>query len=339
MGKIVINQNNLVQDGNNNTFVYNFPNTVSFPHHEIAVQSVSMYYSWNNININLNNNTFTIYFPVNTDGAQSTGNLGLTTFIITIPVGHYEIADLNLILQKFCLANGLYLINPSGVNVFFMEFILNPTSYAVQINITSFPNNTYWNVLSGSGSTTIAIGNVAPFVNWLSPPLLNGFGIFKGFPPITGTANSFNPIVFLPSKFCYLLGYLPNTYTYGGIGNGTISLIQPTPINTYNTLTISTTSYLSSIAPEVQPNSSIYFSLSNIQNIYAVPSSIIYSIAPTVAYGSQIVNFPPQFAYNKLMPGSYTQLRLTILDLNYQPLQIKDPNTTITLVIRDTKEI
>ena len=47
---IVLNQSNIVPDGNNNTLVYKFPNSVSFPNHEIAVQSVNMFYSWTNIN-------------------------------------------------------------------------------------------------------------------------------------------------------------------------------------------------------------------------------------------------------------------------------------------------
>ena len=47
---VVINQANVIQDGQNNKLVYNFPSSVAFPNHEIAVQSIVMYYSWQNIN-------------------------------------------------------------------------------------------------------------------------------------------------------------------------------------------------------------------------------------------------------------------------------------------------
>lgn len=58
---IVLNQSNLLPNGNNNTFIYKFPNSVAFPNHEIAVQSINMYYSWSNINpAPLNNTTFFI---------------------------------------------------------------------------------------------------------------------------------------------------------------------------------------------------------------------------------------------------------------------------------------
>ena len=56
---IVLNQNNLVPDGQNNKLVYKFPNSVLFKNNSIAVSSVSMYYSWFNISSIYNNNKFT----------------------------------------------------------------------------------------------------------------------------------------------------------------------------------------------------------------------------------------------------------------------------------------
>ena len=94
------------------------------------------------------------------------------------------------------------------------------------------------------------------------------------------------------------------------------------------------------MAPQVQPNSSIYFSISNIQNKYSIPNSIIYSLSPAVAFGEQITALPPQFAWNKLLSGTYNELRLTILGLDQSPLKSLDPkNITIVLVIQDTKDL
>jgi hypothetical protein len=115
------------------------------------------------------------------------------------------------------------------------------------------------------------------------------------------------------------VGYAPNFAT---AGNGTGSNY----------------SVLSSVAPQVQPNPNVYLALSNIANPYAVPSSIIYAIAPNVDFGSQIIEVPPQFAWNSLLQGTYAEIRLTILGSNFQPLPILDPNMTILLAIRNKKE-
>jgi len=91
----------------------------------------------------------------------------------------------------------------------------------------------------------------------------------------------------------------------------------------------------SSIAPQVQPNPSLLFSISNIDNKYSNPTSILYSISPTVAIGTLITERPSNFIWNKLIPGNYSELRLAILGTNLQPIKIQDPAMTIILVIKD----
>ena len=71
----------------------------------------------------------------------------------------------------------------------------------------------------------------------------------------------------------------------------------------------------------------------------ATPSSIIGTISPTVNYGELINITPPQFAWNKLLSGTYNSLRLSLLGTNKQPVQLLDPTMTLTLVIRDKKDI
>ena len=56
--------------GNNSRFVLNFPQSVQFRNSKIAVGSISMYYSWFNVNSSAYNNTqFSVVIPV---GASST---------------------------------------------------------------------------------------------------------------------------------------------------------------------------------------------------------------------------------------------------------------------------
>jgi hypothetical protein len=305
---IVLNQSNLVSNGNNNTLVYNFPNSVQFPNHEIAVQSISLYYSWSNINASpLANNTYSYNWV---SGGTT------TTYTVVIPDGTYEVTDLNYNFQFNCIKNGTYLINAAGENVYFAEFILNPTLYAVQINTFPVPTSSGWTLDSTSGVWTGNSGT--PYAGWKTPSASTAAGTaaWVGFP-----TSTFNPQLTLPANFSTILGFTANFQTSLNSGTGT------------------NLSYTSSQAPQLQPNSSIYFAISNISNKYAVPSSIIYSMSPRVAFGEQINDYPPQFAWNKLLPGTYNQIRLQILGINFQPIKILDPNMTIVLVIRDTKDL
>lgn len=331
---IVLNQNNLVQDGNNNTFIYKFPSSVAFPNHEVCIQSVSIFYSWSNISPSLGNNTFTFYYPVNSAGAVSTGAAQLNTYTITIPQGQYEIRDINSLVQYYCIQNGLFLINSNGQNVYFLELLVNATRYCIQAN--TFPVLTSagwtWNAVTG-----IWTGNVGTaYANWTTPvgSASSGTTSFKGFP---SAVTQYNPCFYFPANFSSIVGFAAGTYTLGSsttYPNGQV-LVTPPTIASVDSAGLNR-SYISSIAPQVQPNSSIYFSMSNINNIYAVPNSIIFSLNPAVAFGLQIVEYPPQFAWNSLLPGTYNQLRLQILGLDFAPLQISDPNMTIILQIRST---
>jgi hypothetical protein len=352
---IVLNQNNIVNNGNNNTLIYKFPNTVKFPHHEIAVQSINMFYSWANISAELGNNKFTIYFPTPSLGIQqgspgyTAGSTNTTIEEITIPDGLYEIKDLNNYIQFYCIQKGYFLINAAGEYVYFLEMVVNPTLYSIQIVTYPLPLlgadagglNGYFELYGSgtSGDPYLWVGIVAPYIDWTSPvanPSV-GYSGFTGFPYSNGfglNTITYSPAMFIPQGFNEIVGYPVGTYLANGLNTpyGTT-----TPFATLVASGIGT--YQSSFAPNIQPNSSIYFAISNIQNKYSVPSSIIYALSPTVALGAEITEYPPQFAYNKLLEGNYNELRLSILGSNFQPLKILDPNMTILLVIRDTREI
>ena len=109
---IVLNQKNLIPDGQNNKLIYKFPNSVQFKDNFIAVSSVSMYYSWFNITTAYLNN----YFTYNWTKVAVT-----TTYTITIPDGLYEITTLNDLLQFNFIEQGLYLVNADGQNVYYAK--------------------------------------------------------------------------------------------------------------------------------------------------------------------------------------------------------------------------
>ena len=292
---IVITQANVVGSGNN-TFEYNFPSTQTFKNASIAVCSASMYYSWYNISAALNNNSFQYTIPYWNGAANTT-----ITRTVTIPDGLYNISDINNYLQYDMISAGWYYTLSTGSNVYFAEFIINPTRYAVQIN-------------------TYATGTALPA--GASYPS-GGFGNNAAFTLPTVNADA-SITILATNDFYKIIGFTSPTYT----------LPYTTPV-----VLIQTQSFLSNIAPQVQPNPSALVAISNIDNKFANPSSIIYSITPNVGIGSLIIEKTPEFNYNKLLSGSYNRIRLQLLgSASLAPLQNADPNICIMLVIKDESE-
>ena len=342
---IVFTQNNIVPNSlnrGNNQLAYQFPNSVSFPNHEIAVQNITMYYSWVNINsTTLNNNTFYYVWYV--------GSV-LTQFAVVIPDGLYEISTINSYLQFRMIANGHYAINTTAsTNVYFAEMKINPADYSVQINTYNVPFQ--FNVAGGTTGITIP-GNPNTFAlpsSWVSPIPPQPLAPFT-----PATSNSFIPTIALANpnivagavgathlytNFYKTIGYDP-TWTSYNTGTSTA------PVYSYSAKTYLggagagvNTSAVSVIAPVVQPNPTLFFAISNIDNKYSNPSTIVYQLNADVAFGELISITPPQFAFNKLLPGTYNGLRLSILGTNFQPIEIIDPAMTITLVIKDRKDV
>lgn len=276
---VTFTSRNIVPGTNNNTLIYQFPSSVNFENHSVAVAQVNMFYSWTNINANpLQNNKFSYTYDT---GA------GPVVFQVVIPDGIYEITDLNNFLQYTFITNGTYLVNDLGQNVYYIEFILNPTLYAVQIN--TYPQLT-----------------VLPAL-WTNP---SGLGL--------GSTTA-NPTITLLANFNEILGFVAGYTTP-----------QPAVPNTIF-------SVLSTVAPQVQPNPSLFLTMNCIQNIYAIPSSIIYAVTPVTATGTQIADRPYQYSWNKLLSGTYNQLRIQLLGTDLGGINILDPNMTIILLIQDNR--
>ena len=78
MNTIILNSANVIAGTNNSTLTYNFPNSILFDNHEIAVHSISMYYSWCNISSALGNNRFS--YKWFNGGTETTINIVIITF-------------------------------------------------------------------------------------------------------------------------------------------------------------------------------------------------------------------------------------------------------------------
>lgn len=295
---IVLNQNNIVPDGQNNKLVYKFPNSMLLKDKYIAVSNISIYYSWFNITATSQNNTLSYTW---TAGGVT------TTYQIVIPDGLYEITTINHFCQFIMIQNATYWIDAVGDYVYPFSILLNPPRYAIQINTFLVPS-------------ALPLNNTTPLG-------------FPGWPTIPQ-----NTVLTIPQNFNAIIGYSAGFATNPNLNN---AYTPPTPTaatNYVSKLPDGTLSYLSDLSPQVQPNNNVLFSISNINNPYSQPSSIIYSLNPNVAVGEQIYETPPNFMWNRMIDGIYNELRLTLLGNNLSPLIIKDPNMTILLAIRDKEE-
>jgi hypothetical protein len=54
-----------------------------------------------------------------------------------------------------------------------------------------------------------------------------------------------------------------------------------------------------------------------------------------VAIGEQIIEKPPEFSWNKMLNGTYAELRISLTGSDNGPVVILDPNMTIILAIRE----
>jgi hypothetical protein len=340
---IIFNQNNVVTtDGNNNKLVYSFPSSASFPNHEIAIQNINLYYSWTNVNsTTLRNNTFYYAYPSTTlqagVGAANTNNVrlgvptypamptGYTAFQVIIPNGLYEVADLNKYLQFIFIQNGHYYVNSSSQNVYFAEFVVNPSNYSIQLN--TYPVLTTAQVTAAGGSLPLAANTLAPSVQNYGSPTNNNMAVYM-YNPVS--ANSGSP-TYGANDFNLLLGYAKG---FGTFNTGTDGTTVPATATAQAT----NQSFQSSFTPEIQPNPVLYIAASNIENNYANPNTIIGTITPQVAFGDLISITPPQFSWNKLLAGTYQGLRISLLGSNFRDIQLLDPNITIVLALRNTKD-
>lgn len=132
---IVLNSDNVVTNGTKSQYAYNFINGgLTVPEGSLmCISNVTIPYSWFNINSALyNNNTFQYTFPTSS---------GQQTFTVTMPNGFYDAVAINNYLQIQMIANGQYLVNSSGENVYYMSLMYNINYYAIQLICNPVPTS------------------------------------------------------------------------------------------------------------------------------------------------------------------------------------------------------
>ena len=297
MSNIVLNKNNISNVRTNSELIYKFPHSVTFDAgSEIVLSHCSLYYSWFNISAR-NKNNFFQYRWWGTDP-----DAGLTEVIdVHIPDGYYSINTLFEFLQSIMVTNGHYLVMKSGGDyVYFIEFLTNSTYYSSEIRLSSL-------------GQTMSLAGSSPDV-WS-----------ELFHPPTGWSipNFFEvPEIIIPSnnKFGELLGFEP----------GTVS-VQETISQTINRQF----NIMSSLVPNMEPQSSFIITCSMVKNDLAIPNNVLasFSVPGNSSIGDQIT-ISSDIVWSPIAPGTYEQLRIQILDQDYQPLYIRDPSMLLVLSLK-----
>ena len=93
----------------------------------VALASLSIPYSWNNITTAFDNNSFS--YVINNQ-----------TRVITLPEGSYQYQDFQDYLETQMFANGDYLLDSDGTPVYFIKIELNPIYYSLTITCKKIPS-------------------------------------------------------------------------------------------------------------------------------------------------------------------------------------------------------
>lgn len=298
-GSIILNSNNVVPNTNNTQYSYKFPSPINLRDKVIALNSIQIYYSWFNINGTLYNNNIFSYTWFNASGV-------LESKRITIKDGNYSIESLNAYIQLEMKKAGHYVIrNSDNVELYFIRLIENPTYYSIQIDIDAMFN---------SLQATQLINNKAQYS-------VGGGG--WAFPP----NRVFPQVLFSTSSFIQdFLGF--------DLVNNSSTYYPASSLVTTNT----SYSVLSTKTPITYPVSSIIIRCNLINNSLSNPvNDILYSFSQgSYSYGDLITESPNNLLYQPIGSGSYSNIILTFYDQNLKPMNIKDNQVLICLLIKDS---
>lgn len=220
-------------------------------------------------------------------------------FDVLIPDGYYSVMTLFEFFQKKMVQNGHFLELIDGGNnfIYFIELLINTTYYSTEIRLSTV-SQTY---NFGYGDENIT-NRVKTPTGWKIPTT------FKA------------PEIIIPSnnKLGELLGFKPQT------------IMAPDENIQYQY------SFLNDITPNMEPQSSYIVTCNLVENRYGIPNNILYSFTlNNVQFGSSLNGIIQEALYSKIKPGIYKSLTLQILDQDYNPLQILDPNMLLLLTIKE----
>ena len=222
-----------------------------------------------------------------------------TTISITLPSGFYTIPDINSYIQQICIDNGAYLIDATGNYVYYQQLVYNSTYYSVQLLL--FPVQI--TLPTGySYATAGASGSV--------------YTTAVKLPTTTKTPQ-------------FVLASTGSIASIIGFATGT----------TYPSSQQSTSqSFSSTLTPVGSTVNSIVMQCSLVNNPVIVPSDILDSMPiQNTSFGSNITYDPSFERFVSLSDGTFNNFTFSFRDQNLNEIYARDPNVSITLIIRKKK--
>ena len=286
---LALNSSNVV-GSNNNTYQFKF---VSGSFHakdaEIAVGSLTMPYAWFNVSSAYNNNTISITFPY----------LATTkTLSLVLPDGFYQTSDINNYIQLQMIANGLYLVSSTGLNVYFFQMSVNINYYNIQVVMSAVPTT----VASGTYS-----GYTLPLTGYWSVVATNGLPTVSSTPSMTLASSG---------SISTMIGYATGTYPS----------------------TSSSQSLSGTLTPVGSTVNALLIRCNLINNKLASPSDILDLVPINCTFGSNLTYNPSFEKWLSIRDGTYSSMTITFSDQNLNTLYSRDPNLALTLLIRQKEK-
>ena len=295
--------------------------TIVSPASVVAAGSVGSY------NISTPSGVIPSIFPT-TISASSSFSTSIDVSVV-IPDGFYDATSLNYFLQNVCIANDLYLTDStgSGINTYFLEVLQNSTYYGFQINIyplpqkmpstLTYPAGAAWTLLNNSNVYTPQIV--------LPPALQKYFGFSSGIVSKSGNKITIDP-----------------TSGYMSIPASTTSLQTSSPNSYLNNMqsVVSTYTFVSDVCPIINTVNSLVMDCNLIVSKYnSERSNTFFSIPLSSSFGNLITvgPFPPCLC--SMFGGIYDRIELSFYDTQGNPVNLRDADATITLVLSVENDI
>ena len=222
-----------------------------------------------------------------------------TTISVTLPEGFYTVTDINSYIQQICINYGAYLIDSTGNYVYYQQLVYNTTYYSVQLLLFSVP-------------TTLPTG-----YSYATAGSLGSVYTTSAKLPTTAYTPQF--VLASTGSIATIIGFKTGT---------TYPSAQTT---TQQTL-------LSTLTPVGSTVNSLILQCSLIDNPVTMPSDILDSMPiKDTSFGSNITYDPSFEKYVSLSNGSFNNFTFSFRDQNLNEIYARDPNVSITLIIRKKK--
>ena len=213
--------------------------------------------------------------------------------------------------HNFTFQNGFYSISDMNYalqnfcllnNLYMVDSVNNKNVYFVEIlaNATTYSGQLNFYTIPTSAQATTNQWTIPNGATWTFPTT-------QKTPQLTFTTN-----------FGTLIGFDAGTY-------------PTTPLNTDQ-------QYLSSFSPTISPVSSIFLNCNLISSPYSNPSNILGNSAITSAFGNLIELKNNSPIYYSIVPASYNQIEINLLDQNFDILRIRDKEVVIFLTIKEKEQ-